>query len=523
MESFIPMLSPIVGVIGAVIIALLSIKHKSKKIFDALAIVFSLLVLVMVSMTAYIVVYGGKIIVYCAGGWIPPLGITYIVDKFSALMGLLSSLVFFMVILYSTGYFKEEGNGIHYYYVLVLLLQSALLGIYYTGDIFNMFVMIEMMAVAAYALVAYHKNKGEAIEASLKYGMVACLAGLLLFIGLGFTYGYMGTLSIPDLAAKVIGVHTAMDVFSGVPPSMVSPILLIIGLIIWSFLLESAVFPLHFWLPDAHSEAPAPVSALLSGLVVNAGLYGLTRIMYTVLDTGENIVQGTRLFLDLLIYTAMLGAIYSAVMMITQRDVKRIIAYSTVMHVALVVIGLGLGSKAGLTASIYHILTHSFSKSLAFLSIGLLVAAAGSRNIYDLKGFARFYPGAVAGAIISMLGLAGMPPLGTFPSKLLLITACIDAGNYLAAAAIIVSSALAAIAYFRIIHYLVNEPPTKTVHMRIKWSTTIILGILSIIVILVGLFLPIIYPYIYSTATDLFNPYKYIESVYELLAKYGLP
>ncbi len=520
MESPAPMIAPIISVVGAVSIALLSIRYKDKKIFDLLGLLTSLASWLITFAVFYEVVFSGNTLVYGAGGWFPPLGIVYIVDELSSILGFVSATIVLLVVIYSIGYFEETEKGVYQYYVLVLLLNAALLGVFYTGDLFNLFVMIELMAVTAYSLVAYHKDKGEAVEASLKYGIVACLAGLLLFVGIGFIYSYIGTVSFPDLSAKVLGLHTLMDKYSGNTTVLIEPLLLIIGLITWSFLFESAVFPLHFWLPDAHSEAPSPVSALLSGLVVNAGLYGLIRLYYTVIGVGLRVPGTVDLFMDFLLLISVFGSIYAAIMMLIENDIKRIIAYSTVMHVSLIVIGISLGTKSGVQASIYHFITHSVSKSLAFLSIGVLVAAAGSRKINDLMGFAKYYPTAGAGAIIAMLGLAGMPPLGTFPSKLFLITAAVTSGNLLAAAAIIISSAIAAVAYFRIINTLLNEKPRKIAKYRFRISTKTSIWILVFLVIFVGILLPIIYEVSGTAASSVMDPRKYIESAIDLVTKF---
>lgn len=522
MESYLPMLTPIIGLIGAVLLALISVKTKSKRIADILSLSTITLILILSSLIAFKVLSSNKPLVYGAGGWIPPLGIVYVVDGLSAIMGLITSITTLLVAIYCIGYFRNGDRGLYYLYVLILLLLSALLGVYYTGDLFNFFVMIELMAVTAYALVAYHRNKGEAIEASLKYGMIACLAGLLLFISIGFIYAYMGTVSIPDIAAKVLGIHTSMDLFSGRIIVKTFPLLFIAGLIVWSLMIESAVFPLHFWLPDAHSEAPSPVSALLSGLVVNAGLYGLIRLFYTALPIRSQLVGDVSVLLDILVVLGCIGAIYASIMMYVEQDIKRIIAYSTVMHVSFIVLGLSMGTQYALSASIYHFITHSFSKALAFLSVGIVIASTGVRNINEFKGFSKLYPGVSAGIIISMLGLAGMPPIGTFPSKLLLILASIQSGNLFVTATIIVASSIAAITYFKIIHILINEPAVKTAKYKIGLSAKTSILVLSIIVLLVGIALPVISQYTSSIAENIVDPRNYIGAVEDLFSKYGL-
>ena len=517
MESMYPMLAPIISLFFGLVIALSSIATKNRRVFWVLAFIGSIIVSLVTFKIWLDVAEAGEPLVYGGGGWPPPIGIVYIVDGLSALMGVITSILMLLVVIYSYGYFGDSPR-LPYYYTLVMILESALLGCYYTGDFFNLFVMVELMAVSAYSLVAYRREKGRAVEAAIKYGIVAALAGILFFVSLGFMYAYASTLSMPDIAARITGTATVMYSYSGSPPSTIAPLLFIFGLLVWSLLVESAVFPVHFWLPDAHSEAPSPVSAILSGLVVNVGLYAIIRTTYTVgAYTG---LPGYTGFAEGLLILGCIGSIYGAVMMLIQSDVKRLIAYSTVMHVSLILIGVSLLTSSGLTASIYHFITHSISKSLAFLSIGVLILSTGTRSIDGLRGMARINPLAAGTAIIAFLGLAGMPPLGTFPSKLLLITASIDSGNLLAAGTIIVSSALAAVAYFRVIHVMINEPPTRPSKKTKSTSMNMVLILLAIAVILVGILIPVFYGFTTTASSHALNTTRYIDSVNTILQRY---
>ncbi len=520
MISVYPLIATLVCVIGAIIEAALSLKP-IKRVLDSTAVLTSLTSLAFASLTLY-QTHLHKFVVYGVGGWPPPIGIVYVVDDLSATFALLTTFVTLMVVLYSSGYFAEEVKGLSYYYSLLLLLESALLGCFYTGDAFNLFVMVELMAVCAYALVAHYREVGTAIEASLKYGLVAALAGIIYFIALSFVYGYLGTLSMPDIASKIIALKNPMWLFSGYTSVIPLAVLLIVILITWSFMIESAVFPAHFWLPDAHSEAPSPVSAMLSGLVVNVGLYILARFYYTVFKL-STLIQNFEVMSSTLVVIGSVGAVYAAIRMITQTDIKRLIAFSTVMHMSIIFIGIGLGTTVALTATSYHILAHSVSKSLAFLAAGLLIYVVGSRELSDLRGLGKIYPGISAALIISMLGLAGIPPLGTFPSKLLLIMASLQAKHYEAVFAIVISSALACVAYFRIVNVLINANPIKIPRKRIPLIGRFVVGLLAALTIAVGIFLPQIYGYLSSSVHVFVNTKQYIESVSEILRLYLSP
>ena len=517
-----PLLAPISLVVGAIILAFTSLWTREKRVYDGLAVMFTLVSLGLTLYTFMLVQQPGSVVVYGSGGWPPPLGIVYVVDKFSAVMGVTAAAIMFLVVLYSIGYLGDNGKPRALYYVVMLLLGAAVEAIFYTGDLFNFFVMIELMAVTAYGLVAYRKDKGVAVEASIKYGIAACLAGIVLFVGVGFIYAYMGTLSMPDLAAKLNNISTPMSYFSGVQASSITPVILILSLILWPLLLESAVFPLHFWLPDAHSEALSPVSAVLSGLVVNAGLYGVARLLYSVFGAVHSTMSSLGIVMTVLIIVGILGAFYSSIRMLVEKDVKRVIAFSTVLHMSYITIGIGLGTAAALTAVMYHFLAHAVSKTLAFLSIGILVAAAGSRRLDDLRGYARYYPGVVAATILAMLGLAGVPPLGTFPSKLLLIQASIGSGQIVAAGTIVVTSAIAAVAYFRIIDRLINKKPSRASYLGSSITTRTVLLLLCIGVVAIGLFMPVIYHYLEGASILASNPAWYSSTVEKILRLFGL-
>ena len=461
------------GLIGlAFILPAISLGVKNKKFFHIYGSLVTLGVAVVSTYNLFEVIKSGPII-YAFGGWPPPLGIVYEVDSLSALLSTLTAWLIVAIVMYSWWYLRLS-NGLPYYYTLLLGLEAGLIGCYYTGDAFNFFVMLEVLSISAYALVAYYRGKGQAIEAAVKYGLIGAVATTIYFIALIFLYGSFGTLNIADLALK--SRFLASTPFSGSVYGAI-PVSASIGLALalWTFTYKSAVFPNHFWLPDAHPEAPTPVSAALSGLVINVGAYATLRFMYTVFgnDSFLAVTPGIRnSFLVALLVLGISSGLVGALMMLVQEDVKRLLAYSTVSHVGLIFIGVAIGLSyvpaaavtAGLTGALYHIINHAVGKALLFLGVGVfIVAAGGSRKLDDLAGIGRKYPAVTAAVFIGFLQLMGVPPFGGFFSKFLLYQAYMSAGMPLVAGLIVAISAISVLGYSKVIYSIWFRPLSRDI------------------------------------------------------------
>ncbi|MEM4486160.1 MAG: proton-conducting transporter membrane subunit [Zestosphaera sp.] len=444
----------------AFVLPLLGMLVKNIRFFHIYASLASLYALITATYNFHLVLEGG-VKAYPFGGWWPPMGISYEVDYVNALLALLTTSVMFLITVYSAWYVRDL-KAAPYYYTLLLGLEVGMLGCIYTGDAFNLFVMLEVMSISAYALVGFYRSKPEAVEAAIKYGLFGAVATTLYFIGLVFIYASFGTLNMADLINKVtFGYNTASGPYYG---QVYAATAVALALSLWAFTFKSAIFPNHFWLPDAHPEAPTPVSAALSGLVVNVGVYAVFRFMYTIFNP-YSAVGGLR---DMMLLTTLVLGIASgfvgAFMMAVQDDIKRLLAYSTVSHLGLVLAGLSIGMTTvatpgtpayinGLSGALYHLINHSLGKSLLFLASGVVIfMAGGSRRLDELGGLVRRNPLLAFVLMVGVLQLLGVPPFGGFFSKYLLYSSFMEAGMPYIAVLINAISAVSLLGYVRLLY-----------------------------------------------------------------------
>ena len=398
---------------------------------------------------------------YHLGSWEPPLGIEIRIDFLGVLMMVLISAISLIVAIYSRRYIapsrsKEEKTFFFFseemeagkrpvYYSLYLVISASMLGFVATGDIFNMFVFFELMAICSYALVAIPGSR-LSIRAAVKYMLMAVPAAMLALLGISLLYSVTGTLNMVDLAEKIASSSYAQVV-------TVSYVMLLIG-----FAVKAAVFPLHVWLPDAHSKAPSPISALLSGLIVKMGIFGMIRITLSVY--GASFPSNLNIINNFLTWIAAAAVIYGSVMAIKQTDLKMIIAYSTIGQVGYILIGFGLADVTALIGSMYHIVAHGLAKASLFLCAGAIISRSGYQMITDLKGASRKMPLTCAAFAISSLAIVGIPPTAGFVSKWYLVWGSLNTGNIPLAIVILVGSFLAAVYCFRVVYYMFFLPPS---------------------------------------------------------------
>ncbi len=517
----------------AFILPVFSLIIKRKLFYDIYAIAVSLIALIATVMNLNLVLSFGAPIVYVFAGWPPPLGIIYEVDLYSAVLGVLTAAVMFLIVVYSTVYIRDGGHA--WYYTLLLGLEAGLLGCLYTGDVFNLFVMLEVLSISAYALVAYYRGKHQAIEAAMKYAIFGAVATTIYFLAVIFIYASYGTLTMADIAFK--GLVFTSNVFSGgLFGNIVVASITAIALALWAFTYKAALFPNHFWLPDAHPEAPTPVSAALSGLVVNVGVYAVARLLYTVFGLSKPIVLLRDAVLFTLLILGIMSGLIGALMMVVQRDVKRLLAYSTISHVGLMFMGLSLGFSTlsqdiinmGLTASLYHLINHSVGKALLFLVTGVFIGMAGSRDLDKLAGMGRYNKLAMAVLIIGFLQLMGVPPLGGFFSKLMLYSAFISANMPIPAVLVVVISAISVLGYVKVIDSLWFKQVRITRIAATPKLMTYVPLVLAIISILLGVINPRITEWLAYVIEHSLSPEgvkSYIDSfnlvVYNLLRHIG--
>ncbi len=512
---------PILLIAAAFALPLLSLLIKNKKFYDAYAFVFGVIALLSAIDIFSEVLAEGRPVVYPFGGWPPPIGIVYEVDLFGAVLGLLTAAVMLLIIVYSWWY-TEGMDGVEWYYTLLLGMEAGLLGCIYTGDAFNLFVMLEVLGVSAYGLVAFYRSRPEAVEAAVKYAMIGATATTIYFIALVFLYGSYQTLNMADLALKA-RYALVFTLSGGIFGNPLVASAVAIALSLWVFTFKAALFPNHFWLPDAHPEAPTPVSAALSGLVVNVGVYAVARFMYTIFGYGSVLDRGPMNLRDVimiaLIILGVASAIVGAMMMAVQRDVKRLLAYSTISHMGFLFMALGVGLSTtpreavalALAALVFHLINHSVGKSLLFMSTGVLIKAVGSRDLDALAGLGRRAPIVGFAIVIGALNLLGIVPLAGFFSKYMMYQAFLAANQPVLALLLILASAISIAGYAKLIYIVLGKPPTQDVVIPEDGRASFVLLVLSLTCIALTVALPLGFStLLQSVGKDLLNADTYI-------------
>ncbi|HAM37998.1 MAG TPA: NADH/ubiquinone/plastoquinone (complex I), partial [Elusimicrobia bacterium] len=428
-------------------------------------------------------------IVYHIGGWPSPLGISLVLDSFSLLMLFVINLISCLSMLYSIDYIKHYDSRAKFF-ILNLFLIAGLNGVVLSGDIFNLYIFLEIIAFASYALIAFGLGK-EDLEASIRYQVIGTIGSFFIFFGIGFLYSVTGSLDLADIS-KIIHQHSATN----------RAILFAIPLLLFGFSLKAALVPFHAWLPDAHPTAPAPVSAMLSGVVIKvSGIYGIVRIFFSVTGVSTTLLQ-------ILLYAGLISVFFGAFAALYQNDFKRILAYSSISQIGYIMLGIGIGTPLGYAGALLHIINHAAFKSLFFMVAGAVNYATGKRDTRELGGLSKKMPITYISSISSSLSLAGIPPFGGFFSKFLILLALVKA-NHLTLSILLVISFLLTLAYFIKIHRRVflrseNSELYKNVK-EVPYSMRIAMIILAIICLGLGLTFPWIMKTFINSAVNIFT------------------
>lgn len=412
---------------------------------------------------------------YQLGGWPPPWGIEYVVDVLGATMAVLVSGMAFLGAVYAAGHPRRSPGEQGVFDALFLLLTSGLLGIVVTGDVFNLYVFLEIAALAGYALLA--SGDGRSVFASFRYLLVGTIAASFYLLGIGYLYALTGTLNMADLAARLPGLAAA-----GGPVLPVAVSLIVVGLAI-----KTAVFPLHGWLPDAYTHAPAPVAPFVAAVMGKVGAYALLRMLFFVI--GPGVVTGQAL--TVLAWAAAAGVVAGSAMALAQKDVRRMLAYSSVGQIGYVALGFGIGNTAALTGALLHVVNHAVLKGCLFMVAGGLHARSGTVLVADYAGLGRRAPLALGGLVVAGLSMVGLPPLGGFFSKWYLVTGALEAGQWAFVAAIAAGSLLTAAYVFRLVEVaFFSEPPAGPPAPRAELPAAMLVPVLALaaLVVALGLF-----------------------------------
>lgn len=354
----------------------------------------------------------GEPIVFQSGAWAAPFGISLVGDLLSATMTLMCQLVIATCGLYALGS-RDTVTSYPGFYPLVLTLTAGLTGAMLTGDLFNLFVFAELLVISGAVLTAISDDR-LGVEAAFKYFYISTLAAVCLLIACGSLYISYGTLNLADLAQRIAA----------------APDLPLVGLalamLVGFFMVKSAVVPFHFWQPDFHTTAPTAISALLSSVVVKLGVYGFIRLT-TLLFAGQS--DGLR---SLLILLGVVGLFFGGLSALGTHNAKRLLAYSTLGQIGYILIAIGWGTPQALAAAVVFAFNHALLKAAMLMLAGYLASHAPVKtaSFEVITGLGKYLPAAGAWFLLGGLGLAGIPPLNGFISKLLVFRSGVEVSDY---------------------------------------------------------------------------------------------
>ncbi len=374
-------------------------------------------------------VAGGQIVHYELGGWAPPWGIAYRIDAMNALIALIVAGVGALASVFALASVEDEiePEQTAYFYSTFQLCLLGLLGIALTGDIFNLFVFLEISSLSAYALISLGQDR-RALTASFQYLILGTIGATFFLIGVGLAYAATGTLNMADLAEHLTSVshqhivHTAF------------------GFIFVGVALKMAMYPLHLWLPNAYTFAPSVVSVFLAATATKVAVYVLLRSVFTVFSAEY---VASMWFGEIMVVLGAVGVIFGSIQALYQDDLKRVLAYSSIAQIGYLVLGIGFLSQSGLVASLVHLFNHALMKAALFMIAGILVYRLGTTRLSHLAALAWSMPWTFAAFVIAGLSLIGVPGTVGFISKWYLVLAAIEKGAWLVAVIVLVGSMLA--------------------------------------------------------------------------------
>jgi proton-translocating NADH-quinone oxidoreductase chain N len=431
-------------------------------------------------------------IVETIAGWSAPFGINLVFSPFTGFLASMMTAMAFIIWIYSYRFKKVDSEPAQRFYILQMMLVTGTIGIVLTGDIFNFFVFMEITAISAYALTAFYRHRDGA-EAGFKYLLIGSFASTFILLAIVLLYSQVGTLNMAEIAQRM---HTVP-----MPMKVSILILFLVGLGI-----EAEMFPLNGWAPDAYSQAPGPVGVTFAALVVKAGVYGLIRVVYTLFDipsVGE-----------FLIIMGAVTLVISEVAALKQTNIKRMLAYSSIGQMGVVLIAFGIGTTEAVFGALFLMFNHAIIKGLLFMSGSYLVYNNPEKEIKYLSGYGMKMPVISLFFSLGALAIVGLPPFAGFWSKLYILMSAADSSLYGLIALILAVSIIEIVYYFRVVGRLYfGKPAEGSIMHKATPGGIIAMSILSITILVVGFYPDIISSYIHNAAEALLDKAQYIENV----------
>lgn len=408
-------------------------------IVSVLALLFSLIILSQVWETGELV--------YSLGGWQAPIGIEYRIDLLNAYLSVIVAALACICLLAA---YKSIGEEIKkgkqtLFYVTFLLCLAGMLGVVVTGDVFNLFVFMEIAALSSYVLIAMGKNR-KALIASLTYLLVGTLGATFILIGIGLVYMLTGSLNMQDLSVLLLSAPQSNTLFTAFTFFFVGTCL------------KLALFPLHWWLPNAYTYAPSIVSVFLAATATKIAIYILLRVIFSLF--GSEFSYHTLPLQNILMTLGLAGILVCSVIAIFQQDLKQIFAYSSVAQVAYMMLALGMNNISGLMATLLHLFNHALMKGALFLALACIMYRLKSVQLSDIAGLGWQMPWTMAAIVIAGFSLIGLPLTVGFISKWYMLLASFENAWQPIALVILFGSLLAAVYIWRIVEKAYFSPLT---------------------------------------------------------------
>lgn len=429
------------------------------------------IVLSFISVSALLVlsIYGfvsksGERVVYEMSTWKLPYGIVLVQDALTSFMLVMVSIISFTSLIFSIKYIRHLSKDWKYY-GLFMLLVTGMNGVIVTGDLFNLYVFMEIALFSAFALVAYG-SRAEEFEAAFKYAVMGSVSSLIILVGIAVMYSATSTLTLSKIAEIVPSLDKKIIFWAG-------------GLFMAGFGLKAATMPFHAWLPDAHSSAPAPISAMLSGVLIKAlGVYVIIRIYFNVFDAPQ-------FFTNVLLVLGTVSIIIGVFLAVGQWDLKRLLAYHSISQIGYILLGLGIATPLGILGAVFHLFNHAIFKSLLFYNAGSVEYALGTRDLKKMGNLTKLLPTTSQTSLVASLSISGIPPFNGFFSKLIIIIAAIQAGLMGYAVFAIIGSILTLASFMKVQRYgFRGENIISSLLNPVEWrmnSAMIILALLCLI------------------------------------------
>ena len=468
-----PVLIVLCPLFGALICPMISyVSRITGRVVVALMIFCSL---VMSVMQLQQVMEVGKIR-YWMGNWEPPYGIEFVIDPLNAVILVLITLMGFLSVLFGVPFqqgksrFKNAG-----YFSILSLLVTGLLGMTSTGDIFNLYVFLEITSLSGYALIAMGGDKG--IVSAFRYLLIGTIGASFYLLGVAFLYGETGTLNMDDMSGLVGPMLS-----SGT--TLVAMIFFVVG-----FGIKMALFPLHGWQPAAYTNSHPGAAPLIAGVMGKVPAYAMFRFFYFVFDTHNDHVHAFLLIVGIM---ASCGMIYGSWKAIQQKDLRKMLAYSSIAQMGYVGVGMAIGNVYGIIGAVLHIINHSFMKGGLFFCAGAIQYKYGVTGLDHLGQLYRKMPKTVIVMVLAALSMIGIPPTAGFFSKWYLALGAVEAGYFHYVAVLVISSLLNAVYFFRLLEHIFMDEADETVEelhqtkFEVSWMHLIPIVVCGIGILVLG-------------------------------------